>query len=373
MGGNTHHGAGTVIHDDIVGDPKLDAVAVQGVDDVFADEHPLFFQIAGGSVHRGERLHLFLKFLDAGFVFGAGHQFFHDGMFRGENHEGHTVNGIGAGGEYGDGFIGIFQFEINFHTGAAADPVFLHGLNFVGPTGEEFQIVQQPLGIIGDLEEPLGEIFLFHFGMAAFAAAIHNLFVGENRGTGRAPVHRGFLFVGQTVFVELEKDPLGIFIVIGETSRHFTVPVVADTESLELAAHIVHVAQRPFHGMHLMFDGGVFRGQTEGIPAHGVQNIISLHFFETGHHITDGVVAHMTHMQVPRGIREHFQKIILFFFAVFRHFEGFFFFPFFLPFGFNGLGFVLFIHNSFSYIVPEKEILIIIQHHIISYFQIPCQ
>ena len=116
-------------------------------------------------------------------------------MLRRKDHEGHTVYGIGTGRKNGDGFIGIFQFKINFHTGAAADPVFLHGFYFVGPTGKEFQIIQKTLGVIGNLKKPLGKVFLFHLCMAAFAFTIHNLFIGKNRGTGGAPVYRRFFLV----------------------------------------------------------------------------------------------------------------------------------------------------------------------------------
>ena len=42
-----------------------------------------------------------------------------------------------------------------------------------------------------------------------------------------------------------------------------------------------------------MLDGGVFRGQTEGVPADGMQNVVALQTAETRHDVADGIVADM--------------------------------------------------------------------------------
>ena len=99
-----------------------------------------------------------------------------------------------------------------------------------------------------------------------------------------------------------------------------------------------------------MLNGSIFCRQTKGIPTHRMEHIVALHFFESGNNVTDGVITHVTHVKVPGRIREHFQQIVLFLVVAFCYFKGFFFFPFFLPFFLNGLGFILFFHMQISYI-----------------------
>ncbi len=62
--------------------------------------------------------------------------------------------------------------------------------------------------------------------------------------------------------------------------------------------------------MDIVFNSGVFRWQTKSIPAHGVHDIIPLHAAKTRNNITDGIVPHMSHVNIARGIGEHFQNII---------------------------------------------------------------
>ena len=57
--------------------------------------------------------------------------------------------------------------------------------------------------------------------------------------------------------------------------------------------------------MAVVLDGGVLRGQTEGVPAHGMQHVEALHLGVAGHHVAIGVVARMPHVHVARGVWEH--------------------------------------------------------------------
>ena len=59
-----------------------------------------------------------------------------------------------------------------------------------------------------------------------------------------------------------------------------------------------------------MLDGGVFRGQTEGVPANGMQDVETLHRHEAGQRVADGIVAHVAHVNVAGRIRQHFQHVV---------------------------------------------------------------
>ena len=71
-----------------------------------------------------------------------------------------------------------------------------------------------------------------------------------------------------------------------------------------------------------MLDGGVLRRQAEGVPAHGLEDVLAAHTLIAGDDVTDGVVAHMAHVQLPRGIGEHGQAIELLPAGVFHRLEG---------------------------------------------------
>jgi hypothetical protein len=71
-----------------------------------------------------------------------------------------------------------------------------------------------------------------------------------------------------------------------------------------------------------VLDGGVLRWQAEGIPAHGLEDVLAAHALIAGDDVADGVVAHMAHVQLPRGIGEHGQAIELLAAGVFHRLEG---------------------------------------------------
>ena len=87
--------------------------------------------------------------------------------------------------------------------------------------------------------------------------------------------------------------------------------------------------------MHIVLDGGIFRRQAEGVPAHGMQDIEALGLLEAGHHVAQGIVAHMPHMDAARRIGEHLQDIIFGAGVVFAGQEALTLFPDLLPFGFG--------------------------------------
>ena len=53
--------------------------------------------------------------------------------------------------------------EVHLNTGAAADPIALHGQNALGPAGSEaIAAFEECLSIGGDAQEPLLQLFLRH-------------------------------------------------------------------------------------------------------------------------------------------------------------------------------------------------------------------
>ena len=143
------------------------------------------------------------------------------------------------------------------------------------------------------------------------ATAIHDLLVGQNGRALRAPVHLALTAVGQSAFVEFQKEPLVPAVVIRQTGRNLGAPVIREAETIHLAFHIGDVVQRPFARRPIVLERSVLSGQTEGVPSHWMKHVVAFHPHVAREGIADGVVAHVPHMQRAGGIRQHFEHVIL--------------------------------------------------------------
>ena len=63
--------------------------------------------------------------------------------------------------------------------------------------------------------------------------------------------------------------------------------------------------------MNSALDSGVLRRQTEGVPTHRMEHVEAAHAFVARHHIADGIIAHMAHVNAPGGIGKHLEHVIL--------------------------------------------------------------
>ena len=236
-----------------------------------------------------------------------------------QDKEGNAKERVGARGEDGDltlvaldGLaIGVAQGKVDLGALGAADPVGLHLLDALGPAGELLQVIEQLLGVVGDLVVPLLEVTLLGLGAATPALALGYLLVGQNGLAGGAPVDRVLLAVDQTLFPHLFKDPLTPAIVVGATGLNGTIQIVGEAHAPHRGERLVHVLIRPGGSLCVVLDGGILGGQTKGIEADGVQHVVAAHAGLTGHGIADGVVARVAHVQVARRIREHLEHILL--------------------------------------------------------------
>ncbi len=96
--------------------------------------------------------------------------------------------------------------------------------------------------------------------------------------------------------------------------------------------------------MYFAFYGRILRRHPKGIPTHGMKNITTSHPLITGHHITNGIIAHMTHVNFPRWVGKHLQQIIFFTLTVNSR-KSILLFPVGLPFQLNFLRIILRFHH----------------------------
>ena len=97
--------------------------------------------------------------------------------------------------------------------------------------------------------------------------------------------------------------------------------------------------------MDAVLYGSVLSGKSKGIESHGMKDVIAVHLLESGHHVSDGIVPDVTHVEFSRRIREHLEAIEFFAFGIVGGLKDFFFFPDLLPFLFYFCEFVTFFHN----------------------------
>ena len=265
-------------------------------------------------------------------------------MLRRDDHERRAEDGVHTGREHGHRCIGALQLIDDFRTFGTADPVALHGLDVFGPAGQRIEAFQQTVCVVRDLQIPLGQALLRDRRVAAFAAAFHDLFVRQNGLAGRTPVDRIFFLICQAVLVELDEDPLHPPVVVLFVRADLSVPVVGESQLSQLLLHFRDVGARPDGGMGLILDRRVLRGKSEGVESDGMQHVIAVHVQVPGQHVGDGVIAHVTHMELARGIREHLQTVELLLVRIFRYVKYVFVLPDFLPSGFDLLEIILTFH-----------------------------
>ena len=238
-----------------------------------------------------------------------------------------------------------FDIKVHFHAFRTPDPVALHRTHLLGPAFELVDIREQLFSIVGDLHEPLSNLPALDRGVTAPTTPIYDLLIGQHRLIVRTPVDRSRLFVCQTFAEQACEQPLFPAVIVGFAGGQLARPIVAKSERFELIAHVVDVLIGPSRRRHLVRDSRILRGQAKRIPPHRLQYILSLHFLIARDDVTDGVVAHMPHVQTPARIGEHRQAIELFLVSVLGHREDIVLLPQLAGRGFDCFGIVFCAHN----------------------------
>ncbi len=206
--GHGHDRSGPVLHQDVVGDVHRQLLAVDRVGDGAPERDPglRLLGVAALLAGLGERVvdvvvHLLL-------VRGSVREAHDVGMLWRHDEERRAEERVGTGGEHGIVDPELLAAERHLGTLAAPDPVALHRLDVLRPV-DQLEVAEQPLGVVGDAQEPLLELPDFDERSAALAATLGgDLLVGEHRLVSRAPLHGGLLAVGKPGAEQLEEDPL---------------------------------------------------------------------------------------------------------------------------------------------------------------------
>ena len=235
--------------------------------------------------------------------------------------------------------------EHDVGTEALADPVALHGLDLLGPAFQLVQAAQQLFGVSGDLEVVHRDFALLDQRARAPATAVDDLLVGQHGLVDRVPVDGAVLAVDHALLEQAGEQPLLPAVVVRLAGGDFAGPVDGQAQRFQLGLHVVDVLVGPLGRRDLVLHGGVLGRHAEGVPAHGLQHVLALHALVAGDHVTDGVVAHVAHVQLAARVGEHRQAIEGVLARLFTHDKGFLRVPLGLRGGFDITGRVLFVHG----------------------------
>ena len=258
-------------------------------------------------------------------------------MLGGHGAESHAHDGVGTCGEHvhlavaDQGARSVSDRHAGRQSARLrdlADPVFLHQAHLVGPAVErglgvaQLHVLQQLLGIRRDVEVIARDLALLHRGAGAPALAVDHLLVGQHGLVHRIPVHDLGLAVGDALFQHLQEQPLVPLVVAGIAGGDFAAPVDGQAHGLHLLLHVGDVLDRPLRGRHTVFQRRIFRRQAKRIPTHGHEHVVAVHAQVAREHVVDGVVAHMAHVQLAAGVRQHRAGVELLLALVFHHAVG---------------------------------------------------
>ena len=273
---NAHDDTGAVAHQNVVRDEHRHDLTGRGVDDLDAVETnaglvlielaALKVALAGGGSLIG---------LDLVPVLDEILPLLEHRVLGRNDRVGHAEEGIDARGVNGDVIAGV-GLEGDLRAGRAADPVALLGLDALNVV-DLVKIVDQTVGILRDAQHPLALFLADNGRAAALAHTFNDLFIGKHALAARAPVDRHRGLVGKVMLEHLQENPLRPLVVARVGRVHHAIQVEAVAEHLELAGEVLDVLRRNDGGVNVVLDGKVLRRQAEGVKAHGVEDVVTLH------------------------------------------------------------------------------------------------
>ena len=191
----------------------------------------------------------------------------------------------------------------------------------------------------GDAEIPLLPFFLDDRRIAPFAMLVlaPHLFAGQRGVAPRTPIHGSLLTVGEIGLQHVQEEPLRPLVVPRFACDRLAVPSPHGAHLPQLTAQVFDVGISPNARIDAPSDGCIFCRQPKGIEPYREKDVGSLHALVTGSRVAGSHGIPMAHMQVPRGVGQHRQRVPLGPVWILHGSIQAQPFPFLLPLGLNGL------------------------------------
>src|SRR5258705_2166528 len=253
-------------------------------------------------------------------------------MFRREHQECAAIKRVRSRSKNANLLLYILNLKIDLRALASANPVTLEQFDSRWPI-EFVESLEQSLRKSSDTQHPLPHWSSHNRKAANLALAIYNFFVGQDCAQLRTPVDRDISDVSEANavqvrsgiggnrlgpirlrvepgVVDLQEDPLRPFVISQVCRVDLRLPIVGKPDPLQLALELRHVFTGGDRRMLTGFDRVLLRGQTEGVPAHGVQDAEAAQTFIARNDVGGGVAFRMTNVQPgPARVRKHIEHV----------------------------------------------------------------
>ena len=293
MRGHGHDRARAVCDQDIVRNPDRDPLAVERVDRETAGRNSRLFALGRHALDLGLLARLLDVLAHPGSMLFRRHAL-DQRVLRGQDHERRPEQSVRSRRIDAHRLARHpIDGKVDLGAHAATDPVGLHDADLVRPLVEQGDVVEQPVCIVGDLQEPLLQVALLdlHVGMPP-AAPVDHLLVGEHGLVDRAPVDRRHRAIRQAAFQHQQEQPLRPPVVVRLAAGDLAVPVVEDSRHRQLALTFRDVFEGPGPRMQIAaLHRRVLGWQAKCIPPKRMQNLEPLHALHAREHITHHIVA----------------------------------------------------------------------------------
>jgi hypothetical protein len=307
--GHGHDRAGAVLHEHVVRDPYRQPVVVHRIRDETAGEDAGLLLVRVGPLSGRASRGVADVVEDLLLVRSALGQAADQGMLGREDEEGRAEERVRPRREDGNVDVELFDAEHDLGTLRAADPVALHGQHALRPGLELRHVVEKPVRIGGDAEEPLLQGARLDLPAAALAVAVDHLLVREDGLIVRAPVDYRVLAIRESSLEELQEEPLRPVVVAGLGGRELATPVDRPAEPLHLLADRGDVAVRHVPRMAALANCRVLSGKAERVVADRPQDGEAPPAADVRNDVSERVVEHVAHVQLAGRIREHLEHV----------------------------------------------------------------
>ena len=302
VGGDGHDRARAVVHEDVVGDPDRELLAVDGVDRVEAGEDAGLLGRRRAILDRPRAgvARVLLRLVARVRV--------DERMLRREDEERRAEQRVGARREDGDVVARLLDAEEDFGALGAADPVALDRLRLLRPLGA--RVLEELVGVRGRAHEPLRHVPQLDLGAAALAVAVDDVLVRDDGLVVRAPVDRAFLAVAEVMRDELLEEPLRPAVEGRLVRGDLALPVDRPAEALHLGAHRLDVRLDRDARMAALLDRGVLCRQAERVPAHRAHDVPAAAPAHVRLDVAHRVVEDVAHVEARAGrVRQHLELV----------------------------------------------------------------
>ena len=306
--GDGHDRAGPVLHQHVVGDEHRDALAVDRIDDRAPQRDAGLLALDVPALFLGLRQRAVDVLVDRLLVLGARRELEHVGVLGRHHEERRPEQRVRARGEHGVVDAHLGTGERHLRALGAPDPVALHGLDVLGPA-DGVQVVEQPVRVVGDAEEPLLELARLHGRAAALAAPVDHLLVRQHRGVLGTPVDRRVAAVRQPALEQPQEDPLRPAVVARLVRAELARPVDRDPPLAELALEGGDRRLGGSPGVLAGLDRVVLRRQPERVVAHRVQHPMARAPVEVGDRVADRIVLQVPDVGLAGRVRQHLEHV----------------------------------------------------------------